>query len=295
MSYNGTVRCSHCLRTGHNRRSCPDITSDLKVDYKRYLRRAKDYLHVGDNSSAATMQTAANVARDNYIKRTGFDPATDKPVQRKVAKSKRLKNTYCGYCGERGHTRRTCKHLKNDKKVYIQLTKQWRKKELAHAISHGIGIGSLVPFKEYGYHRGEYGYYTELRFVRAYRWKYCAYGRNKLSLLHCKVSDVPQFDLHALVGPVCTPERMMEGYEDARKEAEYHGLSIPDISLVSRIKPPKGWLDCEDKESKEVIFKDTFPSTGVAKRRQPMFAFPDHDVVDAIKKLGLEKAYNVRV
>ena len=106
---------------------------------------------------------------------------------------------------------------------------------------------------------------------------------------------MPQFDLHALVGPVCTPERMMEGYEDARKEAEYHGLSIPDISLVSRIKPPKGWLDCEDKESKEVIFKDTFPSTGVAKRRQPMFAFPDHDVVDAIKKLGLEKAYNVRV
>ena len=295
MSYNGTVRCSHCHRTGHNRRSCPDITTDLKMDYKRCLRRAKDYLHVGDNSSAARMQTAANVARDKYIKRTGYDPATDKPIQKKIAKSKRLKNTFCGYCSERGHTRRTCKHLKNDKRVYIQLSKEWRQKELADAISLGIGIGSLVPFKEYGYHRGEYGYYTELRFVRAYRWQYCAYGRNKLSLLHCKVSDVPQFDLHALVGPVCTPKRMMEGYEQVCKEAEFHGNSAPDISLVSRIKPPKGWLDCEDKESKEVIFKDTFPSTGRAKGRQSMFAFPAHDVVDAIKKLGLEKEYGVLV
>ena len=295
MSYNGTVRCSHCHRTGHNRRSCPDITSELKADYHRYLRRVKEYLHVGDNSSAARMQTAANVARDKYIKRAGHDPATDKPIQKKIARSKRLKNTFCGYCGDRGHTRRTCKHLKNDKKVYIQLTKQWRKKELADAISLGIGIGSLVPFKEYGYHRGEYGYYTELRFVRAWRWRYCTYGRNKLSFLHCKVSDVPRLDLHSLVGPPCTPGRMMQGYEDARKEAEYHGLSMPDISLVSRIKPPKGWLDCEDEESKEVILRDTFPSTGRAKGRKPMFSFPDHDVVDAIKKLGLEKAYGVRV
>ena len=295
MSYNGTVRCSHCHRTGHNRRSCPDITTDLKMDYKRCLRRAKDYLHVGDNSSAARMQTAANVARDKYIKRTGYDPATDKPIQKKIARSKRLKNTFCGYCGDRGHTRRTCKHLKNDKRVYIQLSKEWRQKELADAISLGIGIGSLVPFKEYGYRRGEYGYYTELRFVRAYRWQYCAYGRNKLSLLHCTPSEAPQFDLQALVGPACTPARMMEGYEDARKEAEYHGNSIPDVSLVSRIKPPKGWLDCEDEESKEVIFKNTFPSTGRAKGRQSMFAFPDWDVVDAIKKLGLEKEYGVLV
>jgi hypothetical protein len=239
------------------------------------------------------MQISANVARDDYIKRTGFDPATDKPVQRKVAKSKRLKNTYCGYCGERGHTRRTCKHLKNDKKVYIQLSKQWREKELAAARAHGIGIGSLVPFREYGYHRGEYGHYTELRFVRAYRWQYCAYGRNKLSVLHCKVTEVPHFDLHSLVGPVCTPQRMMEGYEQVCKEAEFHGSSAPDISLVSNIKPPKGWLDCEDEESKEVIFRDTFPSTGRAKRRKSMFAFPDWDVVDAIKKLGLEKEYGV--
>ena len=44
--------------------------------------------------------------RAEYVKRTGLDPDTGKKVKRKDAKAMRMKNVKCGYCGERGHTRR---------------------------------------------------------------------------------------------------------------------------------------------------------------------------------------------
>ena len=30
MSYNGTVRCRECYNTGHNRRTCPQLTERLQ-------------------------------------------------------------------------------------------------------------------------------------------------------------------------------------------------------------------------------------------------------------------------
>ena len=33
MSWNGTVTCSYCYERGHNRRSCPEITANVRAEY----------------------------------------------------------------------------------------------------------------------------------------------------------------------------------------------------------------------------------------------------------------------
>ena len=48
MSYNGTVRCGHCFKKGHNRRSCPTIKAEIAKNpdgvYARHAdRKAKSY------------------------------------------------------------------------------------------------------------------------------------------------------------------------------------------------------------------------------------------------------------
>ena len=55
--------------------------------------------------------------RQQYIKRTKIDLATGETVSNKEAKAARMKKVQCGYCGQRGHTRRTCKLIKHDKQV----------------------------------------------------------------------------------------------------------------------------------------------------------------------------------
>ena len=47
MSYNGTVTCSHCYRTGHNRRSCPQRKADRLAAHgatSALRRRAIEYM-----------------------------------------------------------------------------------------------------------------------------------------------------------------------------------------------------------------------------------------------------------
>ena len=56
MSYNGTVRCSYCYRTGHNSRTCPKKNEHLKKGYERAIEQG-DY--------------RADTFRQEYEARTG--------------------------------------------------------------------------------------------------------------------------------------------------------------------------------------------------------------------------------
>ncbi len=39
MSYNGTVRCSYCYQSGHNKTSCPELKKKWEEDPNSYYGR----------------------------------------------------------------------------------------------------------------------------------------------------------------------------------------------------------------------------------------------------------------
>jgi hypothetical protein len=99
-----------------------------------------------------------------YKKRLNYKRAGEKRRGQK-----RTKAIKCGYCGVRGHTRRTCAKLKADKKILISDTTLRRAMFIDTCRDLGLGIGALVKFKlnEYGMKYKEAGYasYQDTEFI----------------------------------------------------------------------------------------------------------------------------------
>ena len=170
MSWSGTVTCSYCYKQGHNRRKCPDLTARYKRDYATHMQAMAD---ARDNSTEHYQKMSdedrewyvkyygekAEQARQAYLKRTKIDLATGKKVTNKAAKAARMKNVTCSYCGERGHTRRVCKDLKNDQAIFRRLTIDARRSFVENLAALQVGVGSMVVRNCYGpTDSGEYGY-----------------------------------------------------------------------------------------------------------------------------------------
>ena len=172
MSYNGTVRCSHCYKTGHNRRKCPELTEEIKGYYTGATSMAAKEREQGNEQDAEWYDQRAEVYRQQYIKRTKIDLATGKKVTNKVAKAERMKKVTCGYCGQRGHTRRTCQNAKNDYEVYKVLTRRARLQWYDNFKSTGAGVGSMVVNRNVsGYFPdGSYGTQTVTGLITGINW-----------------------------------------------------------------------------------------------------------------------------
>ena len=108
MSWNSTVRCSHCWTTGHNKAGCTDL-------------------------------------RESMQKRIDDDP-DDWRAKQYFEKKNRSKKRSCSYCKEEGHTKPTCKHIKADKEKTVEMNKEWRANALNHLKALGLGVGALVQF-----------------------------------------------------------------------------------------------------------------------------------------------------
>ena len=147
MSFNGTVTCSYCYKQGHNRRKCPDLTERIALQYTGHINNAKESREKGKTSDAEWYESRAELKRQEYIKRTKIDLATGKKVTNKAAKAARMKKVTCGYCGTKGHTRRTCPAVKVDKQIFIEETRRMRIAALESARETGIGLGSMLPIR----------------------------------------------------------------------------------------------------------------------------------------------------
>ena len=159
-SYTGTIRCSHCYEEGHNKRKCPRLTQEIRDAYETQRRLAKRYrsgeydhkLRPGTDDERLdernwniTYHTErAEQLRQQYLKRTKIDLATGQKVTNKAAKAERMKNVKCGYCGERGHTRRVCPTVKQDYEVYKVLSKKYRQIAYDKLRELNVNIGSMV-------------------------------------------------------------------------------------------------------------------------------------------------------
>lgn len=187
MSWNGTVRCSHCYQTGHNRRGCPKLTEEIKQRYDRayavrdeirgmtdeeLVARFPAYRHRDRSDIEGQFDTAIEKTREAYLKRTKIDLATGKKVTNKAAKAARMKKVKCGYCGQRGHTRRTCQNLKNDYAVFREGTFNARRQWLQGLKERDLGMGAMVikKFTGYGGKVNEWGEHRVAAVIVGFRW-----------------------------------------------------------------------------------------------------------------------------
>lgn len=183
MSYNGTVRCSHCYQTGHNKRKCPVLTEKIKSRYEYQIKEIETYRAMSDAEIERTNTdrqwnidyhtNKANRARELYLKRTKIDLATGQKVTGKAAKAERMKSVTCGYCSTRGHTRRVCQNVKNDYAIYTERTRQARAEWYEKFKALGVGIGTMVIAKQNGFNpkTDKYGPITITGLITGIEWE----------------------------------------------------------------------------------------------------------------------------
>ena len=280
MSYNGTVRCSYCHKTGHNRRSCPELSQQIENHYHANIRAAATERARDNESDAEHYDGRAEHYRQEYIKRTKFDLATGEKVSNKAAKAARLKKVTCGYCGKRGHTRRTCNNMKFDKQVFIEQTRRTRKARLMEVREIGIGVGSLIPVTAWGYggKDGQYGHHTTLRYIKSVDWNSVCATRSSVIVKHLPANKLGSPNSARWMAV----DNLLTLHQKSPKDAT--------VSLVPNLNPPAGWLDAEPETIAEVI-KEEFSSTGDNSERSWVFRWPEGETATVIRDLGLEEHY----
>jgi hypothetical protein len=250
MAWHGSVTCSHCYNRGHNRRKCAKLTSHIKGEYDQYVEHIKTRAGMGDTAGVEHYERLAEKKRQEYLKRTKVDLGTGKKVTNKAAKSERMKNVTCGYCGNSGHTRRVCQNAKNDYLVYVERTKVHRADWLERLQATGMGKGSLVIGKTNGRKPdGEWGQINITALV-----------------ISINFGDVDAHCLNPRALRVKSNDQMrgMDGYH----ANTIHNLSLSDCedpnerrytilpSGGTTIVPPDGWVENVDCRT----IKEVFPT-----------------------------------
>lgn len=136
------ARCSYCYQEGHNKRTCPVLTANLK-------KRADAAIAAGDPDGYAAQRYRARVA----------------------PKGKKKSQQVCGYCQERGHTRRTCEVLKKDREWFVKHHNEHVRVAYDYIVTSPIGIGSLFKRqgRVYDYSAGKYHYRNEMYVLTDFR------------------------------------------------------------------------------------------------------------------------------
>ena len=125
-NYKRTVRCGYCYEKGHNKSACPKRKVDLKQNIEDYTKK------LAENKFSHDYERT-NIER--YLRHT-------KDQLHKM--ETRGQNRKCGFCGEEGHTRRTCTHRKAKVAEQMAKTIALRKGTAQRMIADGFGPGALI-------------------------------------------------------------------------------------------------------------------------------------------------------
>ena len=287
MSWSGTVTCSYCYRQGHNKRKCPELTKAIKDQYLGHTNNAKESREKGKINDAEWYESRAELKRQEYMKRTKIDLATGEKVTNKAAKAARMKKVQCGYCGQRGHTRRTCPAVKVDKQVFVEETRRMRIAALETARETGIGLGSMLPIRSTGYNSdGEWRRdILTVRYVKSIEWDSCHANRPALTVKHVDVRKLGSSEQYRYTSQDQI-EKLVQANDTALRYADAEGQELPPSSLIPTLDPPKGWLQPTE-QSLDKAIKHTFPTSGNTKQRAYDYAWPSGITREIIKDLGL--------
>ena len=293
MSWSGTVTCSYCYKQGHNRRKCPELSERIKNEYEGAISMSKQEKEKGNEHDAQWYAERAEKKREEYLKRTKIDLATGEKVTNKAAKAARMKKVQCGYCGKRGHTRRTCPAVKVDKQVFVEETRRARNAALDAARRVGIGLGSMLPIRSTGYNaEGEWRRdILTMRYVKSIEWDSCHANRPNLTVKHVDARKLGSSEQHRHTSQDQIA-KLVQANDTALRYADAEGQDLPPSSLIPTLDPPKGWLQPTE-QSLDKAIKNTFPTTGTkhAKQRGYDYAYPSGTIKEIIKDLGLTEHY----
>ena len=131
-NYKRTVRCGHCYEKGHNKSACPKRKQDLLDNVERYTKELAE----------------ENWAADDW-QRKNCERYLSHSKQQLEKMASRGKGRKCGFCGEQGHTRRTCTHRKQKVEEETTKTIRLRKESAKRMIAAGFGPGTLVKATTY--------------------------------------------------------------------------------------------------------------------------------------------------
>ena len=126
-NYKRTVRCGHCYEKGHNKSACPKRKQDLKDSIERYTKELSENNWAEDDWQRRNTERYLRHSKDQLHKM-----------------ETRGKNRKCGFCGEEGHTRRTCVYRKNQVEEQLEKTLHVRKQAISRMMDAGFGPGALV-------------------------------------------------------------------------------------------------------------------------------------------------------
>jgi hypothetical protein len=249
----------------------------------------------GREDTADQYMVRAEQYRAMYLKRTKIDPATGEKVKNKTAKAERMKNIQCGYCQALGHTRRTCETVKSDKLVFVEQSRRARVAALETAKQTGIGVGSLIPMRIYGYHGADgeqsYGYHLSLRYVKGVDWNTVTSLKPALYATHIEAGKLGSARAAAHSGRDQI-KQMKVSYEEAvtYNQSQAVPLDAPPVSLIPTLDPPAGWLECD---LHTIDVAEYFPTKGgkYDKQRDYRYFRPDDEMAQVIRDLGLEEGY----
>jgi len=228
------IYCRHCYREGHNKRSCPVITDQLKGEFFHYNERAKDYREMGSHyvDSAERSQKTAENYRSKYIGRSGKDPETGQKVTKKVAKAARMKDRQCTYCQEMGHTRRTCDVLNEDMEVMKTATKFIRRDYTDRLRMHKVNKGTLVVLHISTYIGDKWTRIKVPYMLTAFQWDQTTWtlevSRERIIHLKALTDRIPERDRYRQLSLVQLEQAVSQGQVTLSNHA---------------IEPPAVWLE----------------------------------------------------
>jgi len=144
-------QCGYCGKLGHNRRSCSQLTSDLKHSYEHTKKLAEEAAQTyGEDSDkhVSALRSLQHYTR-RVAERTGKNPHTNMPTEKK----RKVSCSYCKNKGEyhraKGHTRRSCKHLKEATAQRHASNVDYRRHVVKQLNETGVTPGALLLSDEH--------------------------------------------------------------------------------------------------------------------------------------------------
>ena len=126
-NYKRTVRCGYCYEKGHNKSACPKRKTDLQENIKRYAKELAEEGWPADDYRRKNAERYLRHSKDQLHKM-----------------ETRGQNRKCGFCGEPGHTRRTCTERKRQVKERLAEVLDIRKRTAQRMMDAGFGPGALI-------------------------------------------------------------------------------------------------------------------------------------------------------
>lgn len=207
------ARCRYCWQNGHNRRTCPKLTAALK-------RSADAAIEAGNPDAWAVQQYQDRIA----------------------PKGKKKSQQTCGYCRERGHTRRKCDVLHNDREWFTKHHNEHVRAAHDYIVTSPVGIGSLFrrQRREYDYNTSQYTY-KNVMFVLTDFHLEPAIQQNGIHIVACLSSTVDG-DIHHLA---------LRDYVVNPNYGQKWSGSMNLVHAMAQV-VPSGWV-----KRKSIAFEDT--------------------------------------